>query len=84
MNSWSLFRAVCVCSWTVFFILSQSVQFHCSRKRYFFFPPDATLMVSEALFFPSFESAVAEPTVAVLLMVVLPRAITVTWICAAS
>ena len=54
---------------------------------YFFPPPpapDATLVVSEALLFAVFGSDVVELTDAVLVIVPLPRMMTVTVICAAS
>ena len=44
----------------------------------YFFPPDCTVVVSDELLLPGFGSFVLELTVAVLVIVVLPRMITVT------
>src|SRR6266540_5588636 len=54
-------------------------------RRYFFLPLGAftTLVVIEAVLLAGFGSGVSELTVAVLVILVLPRTITVTWICAA-
>ena len=44
----------------------------------YFFPPDCTVVVSDELLLPGFGSFVLELTVAVLVIVVLPRITTVT------
>jgi hypothetical protein len=69
--------------------LVQSKLFGCvaavdGARRYFFPPPDATLTANEVPLFVVFGSAVFELTVAVLVIVLLPRAITMTLISAVA